>query len=186
MSVRLYFIAILPPKEISEKVIAIKQEFADRFESSRALRPPPHVTLQALFKMDDKDQATLEKMLGDFFRPFPVFKIEFSNFGSFANRRNPVIFIQPLPNAMLNNMHKHLMMFLRKLDFSEENTSLHFNPHMTVAYRDLTAANFKKAWPEFAKRDFEASFMVEKIHLLRHDGKKWIPVAEFELSDPGP
>ncbi len=185
MSVRLYFIAILLPKEISEKVIVIKQEFAGRFESSRALRSPPHVTLQAPFKMDDKDQATLEKMLDDFFKPFPVFKIEFSNFGSFARNRSPVIFIQPLPNDMLNNMHTHLMMFLRKLDFSEENTSLHFNPHMTVAYRDLTPANFKKAWPEFAKRDFDEGFMVEKIHLLKHDGKKWIPVAEFELSERG-
>ena len=185
MSVRLYFIAILPPKKISEKVIAIKQEFADRFESSRALRPPPHVTLQAPFKMDDKGQVTLEKMLDDFFKPFPVFKIEFNNFGSFANRRNPVIFIHPLPNEMLNNMHKQLMIFLRTQGFSEENTSLHFNPHMTVAYRDLTAANFKKAWAEFAERSFAANFMVEKIHLLRHDGKKWIPVVEFKLSELG-
>ncbi|HTS45620.1 MAG TPA: 2'-5' RNA ligase family protein [Puia sp.] len=178
----LYFIAILPPKPIAERVIAIKQEFADRFQSEYALKPPPHVTLQAPFILLKEDAENLKKALLLFFNRFSPFEIRFSGFGSFANRSNPVIFIQPLENEIMAVIHKSLMLFLRKIGFDEESTRLKFNPHMTVAYHDLTHENFQKAWPEFQERGFEADFAVEKIYLMKHDGKRWNPEAGFELS----
>ena len=38
----LYFIAIIPPQEICEAITAIKQDFAERFKSSKALKIIPH------------------------------------------------------------------------------------------------------------------------------------------------
>ncbi|MGZ5209988.1 MAG: RNA 2',3'-cyclic phosphodiesterase, partial [Kaistella sp.] len=48
-----------------------------------------------------------------------------------------------------------------------------FHPHLTVAYRDLTFENFKKAWEEYEKKTFEDSFLVDKICLFKHDSQKW-------------
>jgi 2'-5' RNA ligase len=177
----LYFIAILTPPEIASAVIAIKQEFADRFESAHALRLPPHVTLQSPFKMHPGKEENLKKALRVFFGRAASFKMECRNFGSFFSTKNPVIFIEILENAVLHAMHKNLMLFLRELGFPKETTPLKFHPHMTVAYRDLTAKNFLRAWPEFEQRHFEADFPVETIYLLRHDGKKWIPQTGFNL-----
>ncbi|HTQ63639.1 MAG TPA: 2'-5' RNA ligase family protein [Puia sp.] len=181
----LYFIAVLATPEVASAVISIKQEFADRFESSYALKPPPHITLQSPFWMHHKNEENLKQALTVFFSRMPPFKVQCRNFGSFPSGKNPVIFIQPLENKILDTIHKNLMLFLRELGFSEERTPLKFHPHMTVAYRDLTLDNFQKAWPEFEQRHFEADFNVDKIYLLRQDRKKWIPLAGFDLLSTG-
>jgi len=53
---------------------------------------------------------------------------------------------------------------------------------MTVAYRDLTAKNFQKAWEEFCSRSFDYTFNVNSIFLLKHHGKQWHRHHEFLLS----
>src|SRR5215471_5045375 len=92
----LYFIAIMPPKEISEQVTEIKKDFAERFNSSKALRVIPHITLKAPFKFSDHTE------LLRWFALTPVatqsFQQELKNFGSFSNKRNPVIFVEPVMN----------------------------------------------------------------------------------------
>src|SRR5215467_2786066 len=92
----LYFIAVLTPPEVSSAVISIKQEFADRFASSYALKLPPHITLQSPFLMHPDDEENLKKALTVFFGRMPSFKVQCRNFGSFSSVKNPVIFIQPL------------------------------------------------------------------------------------------
>ena len=181
----LYFIAALTPPEVASAVISIKLEFADRFESSHALKLPAHITLQSPFGMHQRDEKTLKKALTVFFSRMPSFQVQCRNFGSFSRGNSPVIFIQPVENKILNSIHKSLMLFLRELGFPKEKTSLKFHPHMTVAYRDLTVDNYQKAWSEFEQRHFEADFQVEKIYLLRHDGKKWIPLRGFDLRSRG-
>jgi 2'-5' RNA ligase len=59
----------------------------------------------------------------------------------------------------------------RKPDIEMEKHS--FNPHMTIAYRDLTKENFMAAWPEFESRPFHASFLVDHICLLKHNRRTW-------------
>ena len=135
--------------------------------------------------MHPKNEENLKQALAVFFGRMPSFKIQCRNFGFFTSKRNPVIFIRVVENAVLGSIHKSLMLFLRELGFPIEETSLKFHPHMTVAYRDLTVENFKRAWPEFEQRNFEADFVVEKIYLLRHDGKKWIPLTGFDLLSTG-
>lgn len=177
----LYFIAILPPEEISNHVIAIKQEFADRFDSKHALKLPAHITLQPPFFMKMQDEENFKKILADFFIHYSSFDIQCKNFGCFDNKNNPVIFILPLENEIMNGTYKNLMLFLRKLGFSEKQTPLKFHPHMTVAYRDLSPENFRQAWPEFSQRNFEAAFHVDNIFLLKHNGKKWVAIQGFKL-----
>jgi 2'-5' RNA ligase len=178
--VKLYLIAILPQKEIGEQVISFQTEFAERFKSSRALRPPPHITLQAPFKMLITTEQSFINILSRFFEAYSSFLLELKNFGCFPKNRNPVVFISPVHNEAMNLLHRDLMLFLRKLSFDEEQTSLKFHPHMTVAYRDLTPYHFKQAWAEFCNRSYEASFLVNKIWLLRHEGR-WMPIHGFPL-----
>src|SRR6476619_3234024 len=92
----LYFIAIIPPDEICETVTIIKQDFADRFRSKKALKVVPHITLKAPFKFPASENIELLQL----FALTPVlvhpFRQELKDFGCFANKRNPVIFIEPV------------------------------------------------------------------------------------------
>ncbi|PWT74867.1 MAG: RNA 2',3'-cyclic phosphodiesterase [Bacteroidetes bacterium] len=178
---KLYFIAILMPPEIANSVITIKEEFAARFKSRHALKTPPHVTLQAPFYMSEKEEVEFRQQLSVFFERIPPFFLQFNNFASFKKKKFPVIYINPDKNEELEVIHEDLMYFLRELNFPEEQTRISFHPHMTIANRDLTGDQFEAAWPEFENRIFHAKFRVRQVHLLRHDGEKWEPVAYFKL-----
>ncbi|HEX4852355.1 MAG TPA: 2'-5' RNA ligase family protein [Puia sp.] len=177
----LYFIAILMPPDIASTVVGIKEEFAARFHSRHALKTPPHVTLQAPFYMNEKEEPKFKRQLTIFFDRISAFDLHFKNYGRFNGKKNPVIFINPEPNEQLDFTHNELMFFLRDLDFPEEQTRITFHPHMTVAYRDLQWTEFEKAWQEFENRNFDAEFRVRHAHLLRHDGQIWHAIASFAL-----
>jgi 2'-5' RNA ligase len=183
LQTNLYFIAIIPPGEICEAVTRIRQDFADRFNSNKALKVVPHITLKAPFKFHAGDQAALLRWFA--LTPVSVhpFKQELKDFDCFSNKRNPVIFIKPVMNVSLamlqENVIHHFIKAFGKNQVAQN--EFKFNPHMTVAYRDLLFPQFKAAWAEYETKKFEAIFEVNSFHLLQHDGKKWNSVKEFAL-----
>lgn len=170
----LFFIAIVPPKEIADTVTAIKQDFADRFESVKALRVMPHITLKAPFRVFENDVDSLLEWFGKLKMESAPFEITLDGFGAFGNNESPVIFVKPVVSAGLNEMQSALIEKL-SADFPKATAShdRHFHPHMTIAYRDLKREHFEKAWPEYETKPFHATFMADSFHLLRHDGTKW-------------
>lgn len=177
-----FFIAIVPPKEIADAVTAIKQDFADRFESSRALRVVPHITLKAPFRIFEGKRKGLLQWFGKLDLPSGMFEIRLNGFGAFDNPKNPVIFVNPEPSENLNALQRLLIAKLSNLLPKEVSPAdTHFHPHMTVAYRDLSAEHFEKAWPEYQSKAFSAAFTVGAFHLLEHDGTKWNIVATKNL-----
>lgn len=179
----LYYIAVIPPGPIAEEVKSIKQEFASRYNSSRALRSPAHITLQAPFWSDPSSEIPLTEKLKMFCNGRESFRVQLSDFSRFDKR---VIFADVTANEKLHQLHKDLMYFLRdKLNFPASGTSLSFHPHMTVAYRDLTPEMFTKAWEEFKLREFKAEFEVKSISLLKHNRKEWDVLEEMLFSNAG-
>lgn len=181
----LYFIAIIPPDEICEAVTSIKQDFADRFKSKKALKVVPHVTLKAPFKFPDQDHIALLRWFA--LTPVSVhpFKQQLKDFSCFANKRNPVIFIEPVMNESLAMLQKNVITHFIKAFGKNQvaQNEFKFNPHMTVAYHDLLFSQFKMAWEEYETKKFEAIFEVNNFQLLQHDGKKWNGIKEFRLQE---
>jgi 2'-5' RNA ligase len=56
-----------------------------------------------------------------------------------------------------------------------------FHPHITLAFRDLKKDKFEIAWQEFKGKKYTEKFDVNGITLLKHDGKVWIPYANFDF-----
>lgn len=178
----LFFIAIVPPKEIADAVTAIKQDFADRFESRKSLRVMPHITLKAPFKVFENEADSVLKWFADLEMDTAPFEIALDGFGAFDNNENPVIFVKPGISAGLTGVQKELADKL-SAGFPKAMASAdrHFHPHMTVAYRDLKREQFEKAWREYETKPFGAAFTAGHFHLLRHDGTKWNIVATKAL-----
>lgn len=179
----LYFIALLPPADIAQKVTELKKEFADRYHSSYALKVLPHITLQPPFTFSGLKARELEKHLTAFAREQYPFDLQLQGFGAFNNPVKKVIYVNVISNKLLRLLHKNLKTMLKeKMQFTEGSTRSKYVPHMTIAYRDLKNEFFDKAWPVFRKRPFSASFPVDRFYLLKHNGAKWEPLAEFKLS----
>ena len=179
----LYFIALIPKRELREKINAFKQDFANRFNSSKALKVYPHITLKAPFKCSENAHKELVKWFNELNIKQKEFSIELKNFGAFHNKRSPVVYVHPTASKELKHMQKEIIASFSSLFPSDIHpVDIDFNPHVTVAYRDIEPAMFDKAWEEYKNKSFNEEFEVDAFYLLQHDTKKWNIIATYHLS----
>ena len=179
MSADLYFIALVPPAPVRERVRALKLEIQQRFGAGHALRSPAHITLQMPFRLQSEFKEKLVEVLRQLAGMQHPFTIELEGFDCFAPR---VIFIKIKDHEPVIALEKQLKPLLLKQQFlSTEATGFPFHPHMTIATRDLEEPAFIKAWAEFKDRLFHRAFEVSSLFLLRHNGSYWDIFKEFEF-----
>lgn len=178
----LFFIALLPAEDIQAEVTRFKEYAAEHFGSARALRSPPHLTLIPPFNWPEGRVGELGEALEPFAaqeRPFPL---RLHNFNCFAPR---VIFVDVERKDELLGLRNRLEAYL------EENLGLkpkgrrEYNPHMTVAFKDLQRKAFPGAWAYFSRLQYEREFAVDALALLRHSGRKWEVSEQFGFGAEG-
>lgn len=180
MSDELYFIAIIPPAPLKDKIQELKLEVKEKFNSSHSLNAPPHITLLSPFRLNMEKKESLNSLLEVFTQAFGILEIQLNNFSTFPPR---VIFIDVLKTPGLINIQQKLenMAHSNPDIFSYNYEKRPYHPHLTLAFKDLTKSNFHKAWKEFEHQPFNASFKSEKLSLLKHDGERWEEVKTFAL-----
>ena len=180
MSKNLFFVAFVPPLDIQQKANTIKHHFAEVYQSKAALKSPPHITLQPPFYWERERLAELKTVLADFGQQQRTIPIMLDGFAAFKPR---VIYINVHKNSELLALQKDLMLQLESSlnIINQLSKTRPFTPHMTVGFKDLTKANFYKAWDEFKEKPFTHKFTASKLTLLQHNGKKWEIDAEFHL-----
>ena len=181
MSKNLFFIALLPPLEIKQQANQIERHFAEVYHSKAALKSPPHITLQPPFYWEKARLTELKTVLADFVPQQKSLPIVLDGFSAFKPR---VIYINVRRTPELLALQKQLML---KLETSlnivhRASKTRPFAPHMTVGFKDLTKANFYRAWDEFKAKSFDYKFTASELTLLHHNGKKWEIDTEFYLS----
>lgn len=179
----LYFIALTPPGEISEKATAFKNYFAEKFNSRHALKSPPHITLHMPFKWNPEKEKDVTDFLESFSSAQKPFEVRLNGFGSFPRR---VIYIDVESNELLAKLYSDLASeFRAKLNiFNSGYKNEGFTAHITLAHRDLRPAAYNEAWQEFREKKFDRSFNAEKLALLKHNGKHWEILKEFPFLKP--
>ena len=181
MSKRLFFIALLPPLEIQHSANKIKHYFAEVYHSKAALKSPPHITLQPPFYWESDRLVELQAVLKEFSNK-QALPVILDGFAVFKPR---VIYIDVHKTPELLAVQKELMQLLESSLKIVHNASKTrpFTPHMTVGFKDLTKANFYKAWSEFQNRSFYAEFTVPKLTLLQFMDQKWEIESEFYFEE---
>lgn len=176
----LYFIALVLPPPLDEEVSRLKEYFRDRYNSKAALRSPPHITLHMPFKWKEKREPELIRALEKFSLGRHPVTVELKNFGCFPPR---VIFIDVVKTSELEQLQKDLVKFCRsELNLTHANWRDNpFNPHVTLAFRDLRKDRFAEAWKEFHGREFGATVLINAITLLKHNGQQWQGVEAFVM-----
>lgn len=173
-----YFIALVPPAPIYEEAMGLKLYFKDQYNSKASLNSPPHITLHMPFKWRTDRENDLIQSLAEFSAGHQSFNLELLNFNSFPPR---VIFIEAVKTEALEALYKDLHRFCKKeLNlFNAAYKDQAFHPHLTLAFRDLKKHLFIKAWEEFQAKKYSAGFVVDKISLLKHNGKIWEVIQDF-------
>ena len=176
----MYFIALVAPDEINQKILKWKEWMKERFSCEVALRSPAHITLIPPFWM----QPDLEKVLIDSIKEFSAgvksFSILLKDFSCFQPK---VIFTNVVKNDELLHLKQDLEQFLISANkFPINKDDRVFHPHVTLATRDLYKKAFYEAWEYFKEKKYEAQWQAEGLSLLRHNQKKWdvITTSQFK------
>jgi 2'-5' RNA ligase len=87
----LYFIALIPGKELRDRVRAVKERLKAGYNAGHALKSPAHITLQMPFKRSSAEEPAISAALGRFATGEESFTIDLDGYGCFAPR---VIYIR--------------------------------------------------------------------------------------------
>lgn len=173
----LYFLALIPPEPIVTEVKQFKLHVQERYQSSRALRSPAHITLVPPFHADDSLAKQVIHTVETFALRCDPFGIQLDGFGCFTQN---VIFVKPLESEQLSLLRGRLLSALSPCGIS---ASPKFHPHITIGFRDLTMSAFKRAWEDFATREYRRAFEVEAISLLLNGDDGWTVLQQFSMGD---
>lgn len=173
-----FFIALLPPQHIQDYANEIKQHFADHYASRGAQKSPPHITLQPPFEWSDAEVSQLEAFIQEFAHKQQPIPITLQGYAAFPPR---VIYMNVVKSQALLRLQADLMADIHSnLGIVDQTSQTRpFNPHLTVAFRDLTKGNFRAAWAEFVHRSLNFDFTAEHLTLLQHDGMRWKIKSQF-------
>jgi 2'-5' RNA ligase len=178
MKKSLYFLAIIPPEDISIIVTALKTEAKTKFGSKHALKSPPHITIVPPFWLAEDQLLGLEAVITDSVKSQEIFSLNLNGFSCFTPR---VIYISNSLSNELANFQQNI--FRKSALFHNKSLKKNrlFTPHMTVAFKDLDPGKFAAAWDYFSAKSIDLRFQVEGLYLLKHQAKRWQITKSFEF-----
>lgn len=175
---RMYYVAIICPEKIDEKVFQFKEWMRKQFGCMVALKSQGHITLIPPFWMDEGREEELIQTLQQF-SSNDTPEIQLNGFSHFSDR---VLFIHVNENKQLSQLKEQTEThFLQSFSGVIKKDERPFNPHVTIANRDVSPSTFIKAWAHFSKEKFEGSFVVDAISVLKLNSGKWNVIAEKKI-----
>ncbi len=169
----LFYMAIECPNEINEQVEQMKDYMEQNFGCRAAKKSPAHLTIVPPFRAEDELQAELLNFVQTFNMGLVPFSIRMKNYGQFADR---VLFIDvEAPNVPLIELERDCMH-----EFSEKFPGIifgmkpEFNPHVTIATRDIPEGALATARNYFeANHAVDVAFNANALSLYRLENGWW-------------
>ena len=176
-SSKIYFFALVPGAPVQQEIMQYKQDAKIMFNSSRSLNSPAHITIIPPFSMELADEDKLSADLSSGLGKVKEFYIELNGFGHFGHK---VIFVNVADNQFIKDLNKKLRRVLESYIGLEQNFSDRFNPHITVAFKDLRPEIFPIAWKYYSEIVYHRVIKIDSIELLRHENNLWKIVRSFK------
>ncbi|WP_291777410.1 2'-5' RNA ligase family protein [Cecembia sp.] len=174
-----YFLALVPQGQIQKEATAMKEELKLLFNLKYALKSPAHVTVKMPFNYNELKEERLISKMQNFLSLYPTFHLELKGFDRFGKR---VIFIHVRPSAVLNQLQENLGKFCKlELKLNNELSDRAFHPHMTLAFKDIKPNKFESYWQHIKSKEFQATYAVEDLALLKRIGGRWEVIHRFIL-----
>jgi 2'-5' RNA ligase len=168
---QMYFIAIVLPQHLNEKVLKYKQMMFEKYNCQVGLKSPAHITVIPPFWMEDEKEQQLISAVNSLSDQLHPFSISTNNFSAFKPK---TIFIAVSPNEKLNEVKKITDNVFNNNSFYKIKIDTRpFHPHITVVTRDLFKKSFFEIWPWFAEKIFLEEWTAEGISILKHNKKNW-------------
>jgi 2'-5' RNA ligase len=169
----LFYLAINCPPEIDSKIEILKDYMQVKYGCKAARKSPAHLTIVPPFRAEDEMEQELLNFVTTYNIGIVPFEISIKSFGQFGNR---VLFVNVEgPNDALNTLEKECM-----AEFGEKYPGIifgmkpEFNPHVTIATRDIPEGAIDAAKSYFeANHPVAESFIASELSLFRLEDGWW-------------
>ncbi|HSZ85935.1 MAG TPA: 2'-5' RNA ligase family protein [Puia sp.] len=176
-----YLLILNPHEELRKKIIAVKDEFATKFDAPNARWGKPHLTLINFVQLEMMEERIINRLKTVAMGYHPI-KVELRNFGSFPSH---TIYINVVTKEPIKNLVKEITPWQKLLKLNDDNKPHFMNePHFTVA-RQLKPWQYESAWLEYSQKNFTGRFIADSMLLLKRKvgDKPYQIAARFEFQN---
>ena len=158
-----YLLILNPHEELRNKIIYIKNAFADKYKSTYARFGQPHITLINFVQFEIAEERILNR-LNTIAMGYHPFKVELKDFGSFPSH---TIFINVNTQLQVKNLVKELKPAQQLMTLNKDHKP-HFidMPYISIA-RKLVPWQYEKAWQEYSHLQFTGRFIADSMLLIK-------------------
>lgn len=175
-----YFVAITPTGEIQDKATGLKLQLKEKFGLKYALKSPAHITLKMPFLWKEDKEQILISRLTKFFLENPPFNLKLGGIGKFGKR---VVFVKVEKEENLMELQNRLVLLCKtQCNLKLELSDYAFNPHMTLAFKDVKERFFEDYVLFLKSIGFMQNMEVYEVALLRKEEREWQVCHRFPLN----
>ena len=170
-----YYPAILLPEPFHSEIRGMQDALPNPSGKQVIVFSPPHITLADDFNSElEKEGALVESLRKEVngIEPFILNLDGFQRYGFKTiyigvNQKDQV-------KALGKTLSQSIYAFFKQRG-TEKKVKPCSDPHLTVIPNYLISGNFDMVWAEFESKPYSASFLVDRICLLKREGKgkKW-------------
>ncbi|MES1221073.1 MAG: 2'-5' RNA ligase family protein [Bacteroidota bacterium] len=166
-----YLVVLNPHKELWEKIMKVKEEFAEKYKTDHARWGKPHIILVNFVQYGMMEDRIVNRLNAIAMAQYP-FKIEMKDFGSFPSH---TIYINVTTKVPVQDLTKTIRAESQRLMKLNDDNKPHFilEPHLTIG-RKLLPWQYEKGWLEYSNKSFTGRFIADGMLLLRR------PVGEMK------
>jgi 2'-5' RNA ligase len=166
-----YLVVLSPHEELWNRILKVKEEFAEKYQSDYARWGKPHLTLVNFVQYNMMEERIINR-LKTIAMGYPPFKVELKDFGSFPSH---TIYINVISKIPVQNLVKEIRSEGQRLMKLNDDNKPHFimEPHFTIA-RKLQPWQYEKGWLEYSNKHFTGRFIADAMLLLKR------PVGEMK------
>ena len=175
-----YLIVLRPHQELWNKLMQVKNDFADNYDSEHARKTHPHIALVKFTQYEMMEEKIINRLKNIAMAQFP-FKIELKDFGSYPSH---TIYINVPTKVPFQSLVRSIRSETQRLMKLNPENKPHFmmDPHLTIA-RKLKPWQFEKGWLEYSHKNFTARFIASEMVLLKRGeddvSRKYVTAGRF-------
>ncbi len=166
-----YLLVLSPHEELRNRIMAVKNEFYEKYKAETARWGKPHLTLVNYVQYEMMEERVINH-LNSIAMGFQPVKIELRDYGSFPSH---TIYINITSKVPVQCLVKQIRTETQRLMKLNDDNKPHFilEPHLTIA-RKLLPWQYEQGWLEYSHKHFTGRFIADSMLLLKR------PVGELK------
>lgn len=174
-----YLLIVSPGKEVYDKVMEEKQYFSRSYDQAIATKTKPHITVSTFWAWESMEDTFIRR-LQYLVKEERSFYVTLNNYSGFPSHTVFIRIQDPAPFKKLTLCLKAIAPYIKEQSCPPARFMQY--PHISIARR-LPAAVYENAIKDYSEKDFNASFTVTELVLLRrqHQYDKCKEVGVFRL-----